>query len=192
MKHYNLDEIKTAMRKDIARNAALSAAWGKVTFPTKKDGKPFAVMSKNIDGAKYTEKQYAMQAGENELTVYTFCKETGYIHDTIDAYELVRYLKDDGKKAKTENYLPKQTYLEQVYKYDLDDIKQAVADRAAYLAEYAEDLEKQLAEVDGIFYNFRDAYAAALKQLENETAQFKHTDTFYAVKDTVLSSFPYC
>lgn len=192
MKHYNLDEIKTVMRKDIARNAALSAAWGKVTFPTKKDGKPFAVMSKNIDGAKYTEKQYAMQAGEYELTVYTFCNETGYIHDTIDAYNLVRYLKDDGKKAKTENYMPKQTYLEQVYKYDLDDIKQAVADRAAQLAEYVEDLEKQLAEVDKIFCNFRDAYAAALKQLENETEKFKHKDAFYAVKDTVLSRFPYC
>lgn len=189
---YNLDEIKTTMKKDIARYSALAEAWERVTFPTKKDGKPFANMAKNIDGAKYTLESYAMQAGEYELTVYTQAPVCGYIHDSIKAYELVRYLKDESKIEKKDNYLPKQSYLEQVYRFDLEDIKKAVADRAEYFREYVADLEKQLAAVDGIFHAFRDAFAAALSQLEKDTAAFKHCDTRYNVKKTVLDRFPYC
>lgn len=192
MKHYNLDEIKTAIRKGIAINTAFAEAWEKVSFPTKKDGKPFAVMSKNIEGAKYSLEQYAMQAGEYELTVYTFSPAAGYIHDTVKAYELVKYLKDEAKKAKTANYQPEQSYLEQVYTFDLEDIKEAVKARAAYLREYVADLERQLADVDSIFHGFRDAFAAAMKQLEDSTAHHSHKDTFYAVRDTVLNRFPYC
>ena len=192
MKYYNLDEIKTELKKDIARHTAYAEAWEAVTFPVKKDGKPFAVMSKNISGAKYAAEAYAMQAGEYELTVYTQCRECGYIHDSIKAYELVRYMKDESMKAKTQNYMPKQSYLEQVYCFDLEDIKKAVADRAAYLREYVADLERQLAEVDSIFHRFRDAFADALKQLEADTAHHTHKDSFYAVRDTVLNRFPYC
>lgn len=192
MKHYNLDEIKTELKNDIARYTAFAEAWEAVTFPVKKDGKPFAVMSKNISGAKYSPVAYAMQAGEYEITVFSHCRECGYIHESINAYEIARYMKDEAKKAKTQNLMPKQSFLEQVYAYDLDDIKKAVADRAAYCREYVADLQKQLEEVDGIFYRFRDAFADALKQLEADTTHHTHKDTFYAVKDTVLSRYPYC
>ena len=101
---YNLDEIKTEIKKDMARNSAFIEAWERVTFPTKKDGKPFAVMSKNISGAKYTLESYAMQPGEYELTVYTHAPACGYIYDTIKAHELIRYMKDEKMIAKTKNY----------------------------------------------------------------------------------------
>ena len=65
--YYNVDDIKTNMKKDLAKAKAFCAAWQAVTFPTKKDGKPFSNMSKNISGAKYTMEQYAMQDGEYEL-----------------------------------------------------------------------------------------------------------------------------
>ena len=192
MKHYNLDEIRTTMRKDITTYKALAKAWDAVTFPTKKDGKPFAVLSKNISGAKLAPVAYAMQPGENEVTVYTFSSSAGYVHDSIKAYELVRYLKSEDMKAKTQNYQPKQTYLEQVYTFDLEDIKAAVKARAEYFTAYAEDLERQLADVDEVFAAFRNAYAAALADLEERTAKHEHKDTFYAVRDTVLGRFPYC
>jgi len=192
MKYYNLDEIKTNMKKDIARYTAFAEAWEAVSFPVKKDGKPFSIMSKNISGAKYSPIACAMQAGEYEITVFTQCRECGYIHESINAYEIARYMKDEAKKAKTQNLLPKQSFLEQVYAYDLEDIKKAIADRAAYCREYVADLQKQLKEVDGIFYRFRDAIAEATKQLEADTAKHTHKNTFYAVKDTVLSRYPYC
>lgn len=190
--YYNLDAIQTQLKKDIAINQAYIAAWEKVTFPTKKDGKPFAILSKNIDGAKIAPVSYAMQPGENELTVYTFCNAAGYVHDSINCYELVRYLKDEKMLAKTENYQPKSTYLEQVYTFDIDDIKQAVADRIKYLKEYVADLEKQLEKSKKVFDAFRAAYDSAVKTLQAETSEFSHKDLYYAVFDCVKNRYPYC
>lgn len=189
---YNRDDIRTSIEKDIAINTAYVQAWEKVTFPTKKDGKPFSAMSKNIDGAKYEVVSYAMQPGEYELTVYTHCIAAGYIHDTIKVYELVRYLKDPAMIAKTENYLPKASpYLEQVYKFDLEDVKAAVNNHIEYLTEYVNDLKKQLASLDKVFTAFRNAYNDAMKTLENETACFSHKDLYYAVRDCVKERYPY-
>lgn len=189
---YNLDEIRTTINKDIAINKAYAEAWKKVTFPTKKDGTPFANMSKNISGAKYSPVSYAMQPGEYELTVFTQTFSAGYIHDSINVYELVRYLKDESMIAKTENYMPKQSYLEQVYKFDLDDIKSAIAMRIEYLESYVADLEKQLAKLDKVYANFRNAFDNAVKSLQNDTKEFSHNDIYYAVKDTVINRYPYC
>ena len=189
--YYNFNDIIDDMKKDIARHAAFAEAWRKVEFPTKKDGKPFANMSKNIIGAKYSTVSYAMQAGENELTVYTRTSASGYIYDTITVYSPVRYLQDPAMVAKTENYMPKQTYLEQIYRYDLDDIKKAVANRIAYWERYVADLQKQIEAAQKIFDNFRAAYDAAIRGLESDTAEFEHKDLMYAVKDCVISRYPY-
>ncbi len=190
--YYNLDAIKTGIEKDIAINTAYLEAWKKVSFPTKKDGKPFATMSKNISGARYSMESYAMQAGEYELTVTAFCNAAGYISDTLKAHELIRYMKDESMKAKTENYQPKQTYLEQVYTYDLDDIKKAIANRIAYLESYISDLKAQKENAEKVFRNFRNAYENAMKQLETDCSEFSHKDLFYAVRDCVKSRYPYC
>lgn len=191
MGHYNLDDVKSSLKREIDRCVSLALAWEKVTFPTKKDGKPFAVLAKNIDGAKLTKVAYAMQDGENELTVYTHCPHNGYIHDSINAYDLVRYLKDESKKAKTENYLPKSPYLEQVYKYDLDDIKKLVADRIKYLWDRVADLNKQLDSADSIYREFRDAYAKAMGILEESCKEFICKDLYYDLKELVKNRFPY-
>lgn len=189
--YYNFDGIKTELEKELDKNRAFLAAWKNVSFPVKKDGKPFSVISKNIDGAKISACAYAMQAGENELTVYTFSTNCGYIHDSIKLYELVRYLKDESMIAKTENYMPKQSYLEQVYKFDLEDIKNAVKARIEYLESYVSELEKQLSAAFEVLENFRAAYDAAMKKLESDTSGFQHKNLFYAVKDTVLARYPY-
>lgn len=189
---YNLDAIKTSIKKDIAINSAYIDAWKNVSFPVKKDGKPFAAMSKNISGARYEPKKYLLSAGQYELTVSTFCKDAGYVSDTINASELVKYLKDESMKAKTQNYQPKQTTLEQVYTFDLEDIKNAVAARIAYLESYVDDLNKQLAKSAKVFSAFRDAYKNAMKTLETETSEFSHSDLFYAVRDCVKERYPYC
>lgn len=189
---YDLGAIQESLKNDIAINTAYLDAWCKVSFPTKKDGKPFAILSKNIDGATLSSVSYAMHAGENELTVYTFCNAAGYVHDSISCYELVKYLKDETMLAKTENYQPKITYLEQVYTFDLDDIKQAVCNRIEYLKEYVSDLAKQLEKSKKVFDAFRAAYDSAVKTLQAETSEFAHKDLYCDVFDTIKKRYPYC
>lgn len=191
-KFYNLGAIQENLKKYIAINTAYLDAWRKVSFPTKKDGKPFASLGKNIDGAKLERASYATQPYKNKLTICTFCNEAGYISDSLQCYELVRYLKDDAMIAKTENYMPIQGFLEQVYAFDLEDIKKEVAKRIAFLEGYIADLEKQLAKSKVVFDAFRGAYDLAVKTLQAETNEFAHKELYYAVLDTIKNRYPYC
>ena len=189
---YNMDAIRESLKKDISTNNALIEAWKKVSFPTKKDGTAFKIMSKNIVGARYDVKPYLLSRGQYELTVTAFANPGGYVSDSINCYELVKYLKDENMKAKTENYQPKEMYLEQVYTFDIEDIKKAVSDRIVYLESYVSDLEKQLASLETVFRNFRNAFDNAIKTLEHDTKDFSHKDMFYAVRDCVMQRYPYC
>ena len=196
---YNLDGIKTELKKQLAKNELFLELWQKVSFPTKKDGKPFANMAKNFDGAHYGGQSYAMQPGENILKVGDFCKMNGYVSDEISCYQLVKYLKDETKKNKTENYMPKTSYLEQVYCYDLDDIKEAITDRIEYLKCRIASLKKQIEIAQQCFDAFKLAYSAAVEELkldcsEAGSAGFSgdKNDLFYAVFDTVKERYPYC
>jgi hypothetical protein len=64
---YNLDGIKTALKKEIEEKEAILKAWENVTFPTKKNGEPFVNMSKNINGATYKKADYGLSANNVEL-----------------------------------------------------------------------------------------------------------------------------
>lgn len=189
---YNLDGIKTELTKTINRKKAVLQAWEKVTFPTKKDGTPFKNMSKNISGATYFVESYSMQPGEYMLKVGTWADGTGYTTSTIYAHALVKDLKDENKIAKTQNYQPKQTWLAQVYTYDLDDIKQAVADKIANLKKEIIELEAQLALAPEVFTTFRNAYSNAIKELEQTSRKSENSTLYYMVLDTVKDRFPYC
>lgn len=196
---YNLDEIKSELNKKIATAQAQFDAWKKVIFPTKKDGKPFAIMSKNINGAIYCQNKISMQPGENVLCITAFCDGVGYVDDEINCYELVKYLTDDEKKAKTENYMPKQSYLEQIYKYDIEDIKNAVDNRINYLYDRILSLKAQLNIVDKVYHNFRACYEKALQELERDCESARNVgfsnnrnDIYYMILDTIKDRFPYC
>ena len=189
-----INDIKQKLEKEIDNATAFLNAWTAVTFPTKKDGTPFANMSKNINGAKYTLESYAMQPGEYCLTVYTQSNLNSYIHDTIDCYMLVRYLKDADKIKKTYNYMPKLSMLEQVYKYDIDDIKKAVTGRIKYHEKRIKSLNEQLLRVEKAYNDFDKAYGEILDKLQEacNTDDISYTngrnDIFYAIKDAVIKS----
>ena len=189
-----INDIKKNLEKEIDSATAFLTAWSAVTFPTKKDGKPFANMSKNINGAKYTLEAYAMQPGEYRLTVYTQSNLSGYIHDEIVCYEFISYLKDADKLRKTANYMPKLPMLEQVYKYDIEDIKKAVADRIKYHKKRIASLKIQLLKVDAAYRDFETAYIEILGKLQKacNTDDIAYSngrnDIFYAIKDAVIKS----
>ena len=190
--YYNLDGVKTELRKRIEAANAKLEAWQAVTFPTKKDRTPFASMSKNIDGAKYNRPAHSLRSGEYELTVYCHSNMNGYISDYIYCYANVEDLKDDTMKAKTQNYGVKESFWKQVYTYDLDDIKAAVNKRIEYLIAYIEDLNKQLNAADDVYNNFKEAYTAAMKTIEAVEKQFLHPDLYYIVRETIKDRYPYC
>lgn len=190
---YNLDGIKTSLKIEIEEREAILKAWENVTFPTKKNGEPFAVMSKNINGATYKKADYGLSANNVELKVVANNNHK-WTTDSIDCYTLVRYLKDKSKIAKTENYMPKESYLEQIYKYDLEDIKEAVNNRIKFLKENIESLKKQLEIADKAYIAFRKAYEDAMNVLDNVTETKKDEYSFLKsnILETVKERYPYC
>ena len=188
---YNLDGIQTEIKKQIQHDAAILEAWKKVTFPTKKDGSAFKNMSKNIAGASYYVQSYALQAGEYEIRVNAWYEMGGYISDEIKAHDLVKYV-DDVKKAKTNNRMPKQSYLEQVYVYDLEDIKEAIQKRIEYLERRIENLTKQAEISCNAYKNFVNAYRAAVEQLASDAKKNDDSTLYHMIMDTVKARYPYC
>lgn len=190
---YNLDGIKTNLKNEIEEREAILKAWENVTFPTKKNGEPFAVMSKNINGATYKTKECALTSDNVELKVVAN-NNYKWVTDSIDCYMLVRYLKDKNKIEKTENYMPKEPCLEQVYKYDLGDIKEAVNSRIEFLKENVESLNRQLEIADKAYTAFRKAYEDAMNVLDNVTETKKDEYSYLKsnILDTVKNRYPYC
>lgn len=193
MKCYDLKDIKKELEKELSKNESYLKAWQQVTFKSKKDGKQFANMSKNIDGAKYSREEYSLQAGENKLVIYINDPSLGYISDHLDCYELVKYLKDPVKISKKENYLEKQSLLEQVYCYDLEDIKNAIKERIEHLENKIDSLKKQIAIAEMAYNNFKLNYELALQKLENDCKRAgdigfseNRNDLYYLIKDTII------
>lgn len=190
--YWNLDGIKVELNKRLDTTESFLKAWENVSFPTKKDGEPFAVMSKNIDGATYKMCNYALQPGEYELTVSVWIKSSGYLGESLQCYKLVKDL-DETMKVKTQNYMAKTPYLEQVYCYDLDDIKKAVVGRIEYLKNRIVLINKELEIVDKCFHEFESGYNKLIQELEQNccaagTTGFSknRNDIYYMILDTVL------
>lgn len=185
--YYNLEGIKNMLQKEIAKDSALLAEWKKVTFPTKKDGQPFAIMSKNIQGARYVTYEYGFHDYEKQLKIGCFASGCGFVNDEIDLYVIAKYLKDEKKIAKKENYMPKEQYLEQIYKFDLDDIKQAVADRIQYLENLIASHKRQLELAETAYNNFQTAYKTALENLCKDTECKANSLLYCAIKETIAT-----
>ena len=191
--YYNLDGIKTELKKRMERAQAEKEAWEKVTFPTKKNGEPFAVLGRNIDGATLYVESWAMQPGENKLRVSCWSKSYGWVTDEIYCYCHVSDLdEEDPRKDKAANYMPKQTYLVQVYRFDLDDIKAAVQARIQQRAKDIEEYAVEIERADAAFRIYREAFQAAEDALLEACDFGKLATLRYMVRDTVKERYPYC
>jgi hypothetical protein len=191
MNAYNLDGIKTGLNKELAVCEGALNAWNNVTFPTKKDGSEFAVFSKNINGARVSADSCLIQPGQNELTVTFNVPYNGWKVDTIKLYNYVRYLKDEKQIAKTGNYIPVTHGLNQVYKFDLEDTKEAIKNRINYLESRIEELKNSIEKAETAYNAFKAAYASALDELKMNCGADDNT-LFYAIRDTVKERYPYC
>ena len=189
--YYDLNDIKNAISNDIEKHEALLKAWENVTWPTKKDGSAFKQMQKNISGATYYMESWAMQPGEYRVRVNARCNCAGYITDEINAHNLVKYLKDENKKAKTQNYMQKISYLEQIYVFDLEDIKEAVKNRIEYHKNTIEAHKKQLEIASTAYKTFAEQFKKAVVELETTTNKKENSTLYHAIFDTVTRRYPY-
>lgn len=191
---YNLDGIVTELKKCNAQDRAILAAWEAVTYPTKKDGKPFARMAQNISGAKYTAEAYALQPGEMKVSVTTWGADygVGYVSDDLHAYTTADRM-TDAQQGKSGNLLPKVPGLKQIYLFDLDDIKAAIAARCDQLRERIAARENQIEQAAEAYNAFKRAYSAAMDQLAAMTGKdFGGATLYHAILDTVTARYPHC
>lgn len=188
--YYNLEGIKTELNKRLSYEKSILQAWENVTFPTKKDGTPFKVMSKNFENAKFYNDITAWHDYEKKLKVGTFDDLNGYIDESISCYEMVKYITNKSMLEKTGNIMPKEPMLEQVYVYDLDDIKKEIQKTINRHKENIVSLEKQINRAEKTYNDFVEAYRKAIQELEENAG--KKTSLFYAVRDTVKTRYPYC
>jgi hypothetical protein len=189
--YYNLEGIKTELNKRLSYEKSILQAWENVTFPTKKDGTPFKVMSKNFDGAKLYLDNFAWRDYEKRLKVNTFDDLNGYISEDINCYNQVKYISDKSKLEKVSNIMPKEPMLEQMYVYDLDDIKEEIQKTINRHKENIVSLEKQINQAEKAYNNFVADYKKAIENLV-ETCGANDNSLFYAVRDTVKERYPYC
>lgn len=171
--YYKLEDIKKELEKRIREDKAKLQAWEKVEIVTKKDGKPFANMSKNFVNAKYYNSS-SLSAYSYELEVFTRDETGKCLCDTMNCYELVKYL-DEEKQTKTQNYMPKESFLEQHYKYDMEDIKQSLEDKKTYYAEHIQSLKNQLENIEEIYNNTMALHKQMMDYLRNATTEKQNT-----------------
>lgn len=176
---YKLTKVKNELNKMLIDAKTEKECWEKIEFPTKKDGTPFAVMSKNFKNATYKKLDYALQEGEYVLEVYGCRQGIHHVSYSIDCYDIVKYMTDEEKIAKTQNYLPKQSFLEQVYAYDFEDIKKAVAQRIHKLNEEIEKLEYALQISDNVYENFKIKYDELVNNLASDCAIEKNGNVLH-------------
>lgn len=189
--YYNLDGIKTELEKRLSYEKSILKAWENVTFPTKKDGTPFKVMSKNFNGAKLYHDDFAWRDYEKRLKVNTFDDLNGYISEDINCYNQVKYISDKSKLEKVSNIMPKEPMLEQIYVYDLDDIKEDIKKTINRHKENIMSLEKQIDQAEKAYNDFVADYKKAIENLV-EICGANDNSLFYAVRDTVKTRYPYC
>lgn len=179
----NLKDIQNELNKRIRENEAKLELWNNVEFLTKKDGTAFKVMSKNFKNANYTTEPYHMRDCENILRVHGRINNA-YYDDEIRCYGAAKNLK--GAKEKVQNIF-KHPYMEDLYKYDLDDIKEAIEERKQYLINDIKSLEEQLSQAEEIYNNVMKLHNQTMEYLRSETKDNDkgHNSLYYMLRDII-------
>lgn len=191
---YNLDGVKKSIEKEIDRCQCMKKAWEKVTFPTKKNGEPFAIMTKNFENVIYNGDTHLNQGYKGKvlnptLKICFYTGLSGYCKDELFLYEYVKYMDNNKFIGKRE----KNTF-NGIYIYDLEDIKQAVKNKIDYLEKYINSLNRQLEIADNAYNTFKEAYKNAIEVLNNATETTENTYNMLKsnICDTIKNHYPYC
>lgn len=187
----NCNDIEEALKKEIAITKAIIEAWKNVRFVTKKDGTSFKNLSRNIENAYLFNESYHIKNVENKLRVFTRRKhnEGFYCEDVIDCYRSTQYWNDERIKTKPNNIVS-GIYHYDIYVFDIEDIKNAVAERIKDKEEYLDSLMNQLMNLNNAFNNFYNGYSNLIDKLKKETfcKDIFGTKAYYMILDDVTKS----
>lgn len=138
----SLEQIKIDLEKDITDNTAKIKAWEKVTYPTKKDGSAFKIMSKNFDGAEYRKMYHDSDSLCLQTSIECNTNNSQYwVYDNIHC----------GDKFKEDT---------------LDEIKEKVLERIEYLQNNIDSLKHQLEIVENAYTEFERSYKDMCEHLK--------------------------
>lgn len=136
-----IEEKAVALRASAIEAEAIAQAWEAVTYPTKKNGEPFARLAQNISGAKVAVAPYSL-SDELEASIYTLAGFKS-VSDSIKLYETVSTYGNSERVNKALAETPERIekrgkYLTDVYRLSLDEVKEDIAKRATYWREVAQ------------------------------------------------------
>lgn len=180
----NIDSIKNDIKNYIKEKKYDIELWKNVKIVTKKDGTPFVNFRNNFENANIIYDTL----GYPEMKV-AGSFENHYITDKIDLYEVICYMKNKKRISKTENYAPKRNCLNQIYIYDIDDIKDVIKETIEQYEKEIKSYEKQLNLADKAYIEFVTAIDNANKDLlKNCECIDDKTCLYYAIKNSVIKN----
>ncbi len=196
------DAIQELTNEKMNLEAALKL-WQSVTFPTKKNGEPFAILSKNIEGAKIITDSYNLKGVEDTLQVFGNRADGRYIPSDFWACSLnlyasiesdkygTRYMSErdlaiyQKSKQKPQNVRKRGEWVKDAYIFDLEDIKEAVAQRIADIKDRIEERTEQIANCEAVFKEFSARIEAFQTDLEKATNKSKSPRLYYLVAEAL-------
>lgn len=154
----NFEDVKNRLQESINYYDCRIKAWEAVTFPTKKDGTPFKVFSKNFDGADIGKYYPVEDAAHPYLTVYAEEKQIGgntrYISDHLQIYM-------DRYNDRLPQHNPERTIISwcgiPIEQLTLDEIKTEIQALISRYKGYKKRAEYQLSIAGDVFEQVNNA-----------------------------------
>lgn len=144
-----VSDAKEELTKSMETAETLAELWGAITYPTKKNGEPYAVLSKNFANCTIGLSRIAMFDFEKAVSVHGRTKSGYYVDDSLNCYEtLGSYEKHPRAEAHPERVTKPSPYLVPFYVLSLDEIKEDIENRRAYWERTANDYKDALAKIE--------------------------------------------
>ena len=180
---YNLSDIIKTLKDEKEDTEKKLQAWQNFKIVTKKDGTPFAVLSKNFEGAAIGKYSVVEDSMHPYLTVNYQTECTGYHSNHIQIFYYLDELPESDERRK--EYKPQ--FIRQTVAKSFDEIREAVNNYMDELEKNIESYDVQLEKASTAYENYAKAIKEAKRQLkidcgldENET--YGNT-LYYSVKE---------
>lgn len=160
----NFSKLKIEIENEIIDKEYIAVAWKKVKYCAKKDGTRYAVMSRNIKGARYDTGHNSYYPNRPILEIHTYGHDGFFVEDTINCYSFAN--EEPRAKTKPQNLGPETTDWRQLYIFDFDDIVEAVEQRIEQLKEQVNRLRKQLEVLEKSVKSYVKSIKAANQELK--------------------------
>ena len=146
---YIVNDATEEMKKSLQEAETLAELWGAITYPTKKNGEPYAVLSKNFANCRVGLSRIAIYDFEKAIEVHGRTASGHYIYDSLNCYYAMGgYSKYPRAEAHPERVTKPSPYLVPFYVLSLDEIKEDIATRKAYWESVVADKKDALIKVE--------------------------------------------